>query len=267
MELGLTGRTAIVTGASKGIGKAIAQGFAAEGANLVLLARGADLLNQTAAQLREASGVRVLPLPADVTDAEQVNAAAEAAAQHFGTLHVLVNNAGTPPRRQDPPLTWSDGEWLADADVKTFGMLRAVRAFCPHLARDGSGRIVNISGVAGMSVWAPALTHGLNNAAINQVTGYLAQDLAGQQITVNAVVPGPVVTEWRAGMAQAMAKQQGTTPDEWLAAFCRGKGILAERCATMGEVSDAVLFLASDRARYITGAKLVVDGGFSINPR
>jgi 3-oxoacyl-[acyl-carrier protein] reductase len=267
LELGLIGRTAVITGASKGIGKAIARGFAAEGANLVLLARGIELLEQTAAQIRAQHDVDVLVVAADVTDAPQVDAAAERAVRQFGTLHVVVNNAGSLPRRQDPQLIWSDAEWMADVDVKTFGMLRVVRAFSPYLAHDGSGRIISIGGVAGNSVWAPALTHGLNNAAINQVSAYMAEALAGAQITVNTVVPGPVATEWRASMVESIAQQQGTTPDEWLVAFCRQKGILAERCATLDEVSDAVLFLASDRARYITGTRLVVDGGFSVNAR
>jgi 3-oxoacyl-[acyl-carrier protein] reductase len=267
MELGLTGRVAVITGASKGIGKAIARGLAAEGVNVALLARGKDLLEQTAAQIREASSVQVLALPTDMTDAAQVDAAAAAVADHFGTLHILVNNVGRPPRRQDRQITWSDDEWLEEIDLKTLSMLRAVRAFAPRIAHDGTGRIINISGVAGTSVWAPALTLGSTNAAMNQATGYLAHDLAEAKITVNAVVPGPIATEWRAAWVAAMAQQQGQTPTEFLAAFCRQKGILAGRLAEMDEISDAVVFLASDRARYINGAKIVIDGGFSVNAR
>ncbi len=231
MELGLNGRTAVITGASKGIGKAIARGLAAEGVNVVLLARGKDVLEQTAAQIRQEHGVQVLALPTDMTDAEQVDAAATAVAQRFGT------------------------------------MLRAVRAILPHMARDGTGRIINISGASATNVWVPALTLGLNNAAMNQVTSYLAHDLAGDQITVNAVVPGPVAVEWREAWVAAMAQQQGQNPAEFMAAFCRQKGILAGRLAEMDEISDLVVFLASDRARYINGAKLVIDGGFSVNAR
>ncbi len=267
MELGLNGRTAVITGASKGIGKAIARGLAAEGVNVVLLARGKDVLEQTAAQIREEHGVQVLALPTDMTDAEQVDAAATAVAQRFGTIHILVNNVGRPPRRQDRQITWSDAEWLDEIDLKTIGMLRAVRAILPHMARDGTGRIINISGASATNVWVPALTLGLNNAAMNQVTSYLAHDLAGDQITVNAVVPGPVAVEWREAWVAAMAQQQGQNPAEFMAAFCRQKGILAGRLAEMDEISDLVVFLASDRARYINGAKLVIDGGFSVNAR
>jgi NAD(P)-dependent dehydrogenase (short-subunit alcohol dehydrogenase family) len=267
MELGLNGRSAVITGASKGIGKAIARGLAAEGVNVALLARGNDLLEQTAAQIRAEHDVQVLALPTDMIDTEQVDAAANAAAQRLGTIHILVNNVGRPPRRQDRQITWSDAEWLEEVDLKTIGMLRAVRAFLPHLARDDTGRIINISGVAGTNVWVPALTLGLNNAAMNQVTSYLAHDLADAQITVNAVVPGPVATEWRDAWAAAMAQQQGKSYAEFVAEFCRQKGILAGRLAKMEEISDLVVFLASDRARYINGAKIVVDGGFSVNSR
>ncbi len=267
MELGLKGRTAVITGASKGIGKAIAKGLAAEGVNVVLLARGKELLDQAADEIKRASGVRVLAVPADVTNMESVKAAAAATAEQFDTVHILVNNAGAGLRRLDRQITWSDEEWMADVNLKLIGMLRAVQSFLPHMARDGSGRIINISGVAGSMVWAPALTHGINNSAMNQATTYLAQDLAGDQITVNAVVPGLVATEWRETWAENLAKQQGKTKAEFLDEFCRKMGILLGRWSSMEEVSDTVVFLASDRARYITGTRVFVDGGMSVNAR
>lgn len=268
MELGLTGRTAVITGGSKGIGRAVAKSLAAEGVNLVLLARGKDLLEQTANEIRQSSGISVLALPTDITQMESVKAAAEAAAEQFGTLHILINNAGGPIRRMERQITWSDEEWLADLNLKTVGMLRAVQSFLPHMARDGSGRIINISGVAGTSVLIPALTHGLNNSAMIHATKYMAQDLAGDQITANVVVPGALVaTEWREAWAENMAKNQGKTKAEFLADYCRAKGILAGRWASMEEVSDVIVFLASDRARYINGAQITVDGGYSVNAR
>ena len=116
-------------------------------------------------------------------------------------------------------------------------------------------------------MWVPALTHGLNNAAMNQATGYLAHDLANQQITVNTIVPGLVGTEGRQAWAENMARQQNVTTEEFLASFCKRMGILAGRWATMEEVADTVLFLASDRARYYTGAKIIMDGGLNVNVR
>jgi NAD(P)-dependent dehydrogenase (short-subunit alcohol dehydrogenase family) len=146
-------------------------------------------------------------------------------------------------------------------------MLRVTQALLPHLPTDGTGRIINISGIASMSVLTAALTHGLNNAAMNHVTSYLAADLAAARITVNAIIPGLIATEWRQGWAQRSADQCGETREQFLARTCEEWGIVADRWGGMDEVADAVVFLASDRAAYINGAKLAVDGGYSINVR
>ena len=267
MELGLKGRTAVVTGGSKGIGRAIARGLAAEGVNVVLVARGKEQLDQTAAQIREKTGVTVLAVSADITKTDQVDASAAAAKDAFGAVHIVVNNAGSPMRRMDRQILWPDGDWLGDLDNKLIGALRVTRAFLPLIPADGTGRIINISGTASTIVWAPALTHGLNNAAMNQATGYLAQDLAGQQITVNTIVPGLVGTEGRDAWAENMAKQQNVTTEEFVATFCRRMGILSGRWATMDEVADTVLFVASDRGKYFNGAKIILDGGLNVNAR
>ena len=169
-------------------------------------------------------------IAADITSADSVKAAAEAAKGQFAAVHILVNNAGGPIRRMDRQITWPDVDWVDDLNLKTMGMLRVIQSFLPLMPRDGSGRIVNISGVAGTAVWMPALTHGLNNSAMNHATTYLAQDLAGDGITVNAVVPGLVGTEGREIWAENMAKQQGKPkPSSWRSsasgwAFCRAAG-------------------------------------------
>jgi len=266
MELGLRGRVAVITGGSKGIGKAIARALAAEGVDLVLLARGKDQLEHAAEEIRR-SGVRVTTISTDIMRSDSVNAAATAVKSEFPTVHIVVNNAGGPIRRMDRQITWPDSDWVDDVNLKTMGMLRVIQAFLPLMARDGSGRIINISGVAGTAVWMPALTHGLNNSAMNHATSYLAQDLAAERITVNAVVPGLVGTEGREVWAENMAKQQGKSKGEFLAEFCRRMGILSGRWAEMDEVAGAVVYLASDQARYITGSRLVIDGGFSVNAR
>ena len=267
MELGLSGRTAVITGGSKGIGRAIARGLAKEGVNLVLIARNADALEKTAADIRKESGVTVLAAKADITSTEQVDAAAASAKGALGTVHIVVNNAGGPMRRMDRQILWPDSDWLGDLDNKILGALRVTRAFLPLMPSDGTGRIINISGTASTIVWAPALTHGLNNAAMNQATGYLATDLASQQITVNTVVPGLVGTEGREVWAENMAKQQNVTKEEFVTSFCKRMGILAGRWATMEEVADTVVFIASDRARYYNGAKIILDGGLNVNAR
>src|SRR6266566_1216321 len=267
MELGLKGRTAVIAGGSMGIGKAAARGLAAEGVNLVLLARGKENLDKAAEEITRESDVEVLTVPTNMRDPDSVNAAAAAAASSFGTSHILVYTAGNRMRRPDRQILWNDEDWLDDLNVKTIGMLRTIRAFLPYFANDGSGRIINIGGSAGMMEWEGAMTHGLNNAAMMHVSTYLARDLARDQITVNTINPGLVATEWRQTWADTKAEQQGKSREAFLADYCQQMGILAGRWAEMDEIADAVIFLASDRARYITGTRLVVDGGISVNPR
>jgi len=267
MDLGLKGRTALVTGASKGIGKAIARGLADEGVNLALLARSAPALEAAAQEIAAATAVRVLALPTDIRNDAAVKAAVERATAELGPVHILVNNAGGPIKRPERQITWPSADWQDDIDTKTLGMLRVTQALLPHMPTNGTGRIVNISGIAGSSVLTSALTHGLNNAAMNHVTSYLAADLSAARITVNAVIPGLIATEWREGWAQSSAKQRQQTKEQFLEQICQSWGIVAQRWGTMAEVADAVVFLASDRAAYINGAKLTVDGGYAINVR
>ena len=267
MELGLKGRTAVIAGGSTGIGKAAARGLATEGVSLVLLARGKENLDKAANEIASESNVEIVTIPTDMKDANSVNAAAAAAADRFGTIHILVNTAGNRMRRPDRQILWDDEEWLDDINAKMIGMLRAVRAFLPHFASDGSGRIINVAGSAGMLEWEKAMTHGINNSAMLHASTYLARDLASDQITVNTIVPGLVATEWREGWAENRAGQQGKSRADFLADYCQQKGILAGRWATMDEIADAIVFLASDRARYINGTRLVIDGGLSVNAR
>jgi 3-oxoacyl-[acyl-carrier protein] reductase len=267
MDLGLKGRVAVVTGASKGIGKAIARGLAQEGVHLVLIARTKETLDQSAEEIRKATGVQTLALTADVRDMAAVKEAAAAAAAEFKTIHIVVNNAGSGIRRMDRQINWPDADWVDDLNLKLIGSLRVTQAFLPSMPRDWTGRVINISGIAGVSAFIGALTHGLNNSAMNHGTTYLARDLAAEKITVNAVVPGLIATEWREGWAQNMGKQQSKSKEQFLEDICKAWGIVSGRWGTMEEVADLVVFLASDRAAYINGAQIALDGGYAINPR
>ena len=267
MDLRLKDRVALVTGASKGIGKNIARGLANEGVHVILLARGKDDLERAAEEIHAATGVRVMAVPTDMRDTASVKAAAAAAADRFGTVHILVNNAGGPIKRQERQITWPDTDWQDDVNIKTIGMLRMIQALLPSMPTDGTGRIINISGIAGSSVLSSALTHGLNNSAMNQVTTYLAKDLGPSRITVNSVIPGLIATEWRESWAEAQAKLRGVSKQQFLDDVCREWGIVSGRWATMEEVTDLVVYLASDRASYVNGARIPVDGGYTINVR
>jgi 3-oxoacyl-[acyl-carrier protein] reductase len=267
MDLRLKGRVALVTGASKGIGRAIAKGLAQEGVDLVMLARTKDAIEQAADQIRREQGVRALAVQADVRNIDQVKAAADAAKAEFGTVHVVVNNAGSGIRRMDRQINWPDTDWVDDLNLKLIGMLRVVQSFLPLMPRDWTGRVINISGIAGVSAFIGALTHGLNNSAMNQSTSYLARDLAAEKITVNTVVPGLIATEWRHGWAENMGKQQGKSKEQFVEDICRAWGIVQGRWGSMEELADLVTFLASDRGGYINGAQIAFDGGYAINPR
>ena len=195
-------------------------------------------------------------------------AAATAALATFPTIHIVVNNAGAPIRRMDRQILWPDTDWVGDINLKLVGMLRVIQSFLPGLARDGSGRIINISGTGGSLVWAPALTTGLNNAAMNHVTTYLAQDMAAEQVTVNAIIPGPRRHRSARGLGRRTWRSSRTRRRKSSSpAFCKRMGILAGRWASMDEVADLAVFLASDRARYINGSRIVVDGGMTVNAR
>ncbi|HTV80726.1 MAG TPA: SDR family oxidoreductase [Steroidobacteraceae bacterium] len=267
MELGLKGRAALVTGGSKGIGRAIALGLAQEGVRVALLARTVVAVQDAADDITAATGVPALALPTDIRDTAAVSASVDRARAQLGVLHILVNNAGGPIKRPERQIRWPDADWRDDIDTKTLGMLRVTQSMIPHMPTDGSGRIINISGIAGSSVLTSALTHGLNNAAMNHVTSYLAADLAAARITVNSVIPGLIATEWREHWAAGAAGQQQISKEKFLEQTCRNWGIVAGRWGSMREVADAVVFLASDRAAYINGAKLTVDGGYAINVR
>ena len=267
MDLGMQDRTAAVIGASSGIGKAIAAGLAEEGVKLFLMSRDQENLDQAAKEIAGRWAVEIATRSTDSTDADSVNAAAAAAADRFGAVHILVFSAGHRMRRLDRQIMWEDEDWIADVDIKTFGMLRTVRAFLPHIPTDGTGRIIIVGGMAGSIVWHGAMTHGLNNAAVEHLGRYLAADLADTGITVNTLVPGLVGVEWRQGWAQTMAEKNSKSLDEFLADYSRSLGILAGRWAQPEEVAHVAVFLASDRAEYVNGASLVIAGGQSVNAR
>jgi 3-oxoacyl-[acyl-carrier protein] reductase len=231
------------------------------------MARGAEALEAAAERIRADHGVRVLAIPSDVRSADDVKALAAKASAEFKTVSILVNNAGGAIRRPGRQLLWNDTEWLDDVNLKTVGMLRVIQAFHPLMPKDGSGRIINISGIAGISVLLNALTHGINNAAMNHVAGYLAKDLAADRITVNTVIPGLIATEWREQWAEAGGKNMGKDKDAFLAETYRQWGILSGRWTTVDEVADLVTFLASDRAASINGAQITIDGGYGVNSR
>lgn len=257
MELDLRGKVALVTGASKGIGKAIAEALAAEGVNLAICARDHALLQQVAAALHEQTDVQVLPVSTDLSALEGVRTFAREAMNRFGTVDILVNNAGA--IRAGSLLAKPDEDWQADWSLKVFGYMRLARELFPVMQAKGGGRIINIIGQAGRQPNAGYIAGGGANAALMNMTKALADEGAPHNILVNAINPGPIRTERWDSLMASQATEQGQTPQEVEAAWMRDNPL--KRPGEPREVASLAVFLASDRASYINGTIIPVDGG------
>jgi NAD(P)-dependent dehydrogenase (short-subunit alcohol dehydrogenase family) len=252
MDLQLSGKVAIVTGASRGIGKAIAQTLAAEGMRLVIAARDAKALGDVAAEL----GAGCVAFPADLRDPDAPADLVAATIARFGTLDLLVNNAGATKRGDFFEL--SDSDWADGFALKFFGAMRCCRAAWPHLVASG-GCIVNISGIGGRTGSADFTIGGSVNAAVMNLTKALADRGVKDGVRVNAINPGSVATErLRARIAKLAIDQQ---IDENTAAATMAEKLRVRRFGEPSEIGRAVAFLASPQAAYCHGVILDVDGG------
>jgi NAD(P)-dependent dehydrogenase (short-subunit alcohol dehydrogenase family) len=265
MELGLQGKHAIVTGGSRGIGKAIALELAREGVEVAIVARSKEDLEASARELTAQTGRRVIPLAADVTSKEQVDSMVSQAAQQLGGLHILVNS-GSPPggsaTATGPIETVVDEDLLHDFNVKYVGALRCARAVIPYLKEQGWGRIINISGTNARN--AGNLSGGARNGAMVHMTKTLAVQLGRYGITVNCIHPGTTRTERTPGLLAARAAQLGVTPEEaeqrdFAPDSPRGNAIC--RMVDASEIAYLTVFLASDKAWAVSGELVVATGG------
>ena len=257
MDLYLNGKRAVVTGGSRGIGFAIADALAAEGAQIAIVARDPDRLATAAARLGR-PGVRVLPLSADTTDDKAVRAAIDRVAAEFGGVDILVNNAATPAAASAPRdlADLLDDDILIAFDAKVLGYLRTARAAAPHMIAQGWGRIINISGLAARSVGT--VSGSVRNVAV-ALTKTLADELGPHGVNVTVVHPGWTVTERTAEHVAAYAAARGIA--EETARAMLAKGISIGRPVAAAEVADVVAFLASPRSVAITGDAIAAGGG------
>jgi NAD(P)-dependent dehydrogenase (short-subunit alcohol dehydrogenase family) len=257
MELGLRGKRAVVTGASKGIGLAIARGLAAEGVDLVLCARSGDLLTAAAEELSAGYEVGVHTLAADLSTVEGVAELAAFGPANLGQVDILVNNAGAIPAGTVETL--GDEEWRRAYDLKLWGYVRLVRAFLPAMKERRSGVIVNIIGNAGKRPSAGYIAGGIANAGLMNFTAGLAQDAGPHGVRVVGINPGLTRTERMTTQQERRARDSGV-PVEQLTANL-GKDIPLRRVGEVDEVADLAVFLASERASFITGCVIPIEGG------
>ncbi len=258
MELGLEGRVALVTGGSKGIGRACAAGLAAEGCRLALCARSAEALAGAVAEVG-AKGAEVLTVPADLAEPEAAGRVVEATIARFGRLDVLVNNAGA--IRGGDFLGTPAEQWAEDWRLKLLGYTRMAQAVLPRMRARRWGRIINIIGAAARNPTPDYMAGGIANAGLINFTRALADLGAPDQILVTAVSPGATATERWDGLVAQRARAQGR-PAEDLRRELEAKQPLG-RIGRPADVANLVVFLASERASFITGVSITVDGGAS----
>jgi gluconate 5-dehydrogenase len=248
----LTGQVAIVTGASTGLGLQMAKAFANQGANLVLLARRMNLLEENARIIHEEFGVEVLPFACDITDTERVKEAVKATMDKFGRVDILMNNAGTGAVANAEEIT--DEQFKKELDIDLFGTFVCSREFGKEMIKAKYGRIINIAsmyGLVGNMIVGSAPYHAAKGGVVN-LTRALAAEWGKHGITVNSICPGYFYTDLTTE----------TLDSEFFQAIAK-RSIPIERYGKSGELDTCALFLASPASTYVNGQNIAVDGGYT----
>jgi NAD(P)-dependent dehydrogenase (short-subunit alcohol dehydrogenase family) len=258
MDLELGGKTAIVTGGSRGIGKAVARELALEGVDVAIVARDRDVLEATAVELREQTSRRIVPLSADTGQDESVRRMVEEAAGELGRIDIQVNCAARPGGQAPPTLSEiTDELFWDDMNTKVMGYLRCAREVAPYMIRRGWGRIINISGLAARSTGATIGS--MRNVAVVAMTKNLADELGPRGINVTVVHPGLTRTERTPGVIAAQAASQSVSADEIERRMSERNSV--RRFIDARDIAYVVTFLASPKSGAINGDVIAAGGG------
>lgn len=258
MDLKLKNKVALVTAASRGLGRAVAEELATEGASLIICSRKTETIERVANEIKNASGVEVLGLAADVANSEDVARLVQLGIERFGCIDILVTNAGGPPAGQFE--SFALPQWQDATRLLLYSAVELARQVLPGMKERRWGRILNITSIA---VKQPVDNLILSNSLRAAVTGFartLANEVASFGITVNNIMPGYTRTERVEELARMMSEKQGITPAEFIARW--EKEIPMGRIGKPHEFAALAAFLVSERASYITGTSIPVDGGW-----
>ena len=262
MDLGIKGRRALVTGASLGIGRAVAEELAREGCDVAMVARTEETLRQAADAIARTSGRRAVPVPADASVAQDVAGAVDKARQVLGgPIDILVNNAGSTPEDGIDRVDFD--KWQYSVALKQFGYARFIQLVLPAMRAQKWGRIVNVIGRSGHQPRPVYLAGGAVNAGLLSFTKGLAEDCAKDNVLVTGVNPGPINTPRWQSLREAAVRTRGVTVEQYDARAIAG--VPLGRLGTSEECAAVIAFLCSARASFVTGEIVNIDGGGTRN--